>query len=151
MGKRQYSDNDKAAALAALDANGGNVNQTASQLGVPRKTLEDWHKGRAVNTDVAEIRQDKKEELADVFERVARKYLAHAESDTVVTDASGKDAIVSAATAVDKMRLLRNLPTEIVQVIPQIQEIYLLLQSHGKDPAAVFNAMIAKLHAERTN
>jgi transcriptional regulator of acetoin/glycerol metabolism len=39
-------DECRAAALAALEANRGNVARTARQLGLPRKTLEGWARGR---------------------------------------------------------------------------------------------------------
>lgn len=112
--KRQYSDSDKARVLAVLDANGGNISLTAKQTGVPRNTLSDWSKGRKIVPEVTEMRQDKKEELADVFERVARQYLDRALSDEAIGDTKGKDAVIAAATATDKMQLLRGKPTLIV-------------------------------------
>jgi transposase-like protein len=39
---RAYSDEDKAAALAALKANAGNVKRTATQVGVPARTVRRW-------------------------------------------------------------------------------------------------------------
>lgn len=87
--------------------------------------------------------------LDDVFEEVARRYLAHAVKGDVVKDTKGKEAVIAAATAVDKMRLLRGLPTEIVEILPSIQQLHALLTARGSDPAAVFNAMIAKLDAEQ--
>lgn len=41
MGRR-YSEQQKADALAALQANGMNVSATAAQLGIPRPTLDLW-------------------------------------------------------------------------------------------------------------
>jgi hypothetical protein len=43
--KRMYSDEEKASALAALAANGGNALLTAQQTGVPRTTLRKWAGG----------------------------------------------------------------------------------------------------------
>lgn len=65
--RRQFSDNDKAAALAALDANGGNVYRTAQQLGIPRKTLEGWSKDRGVHPEVADLRQQNAKQLHELF------------------------------------------------------------------------------------
>jgi hypothetical protein len=64
--RRQFSDNDKAAALAALDANGGNVYRTAKELNVPRSTLQEWANGR-VSHDVPELRQQKRQDLHELF------------------------------------------------------------------------------------
>jgi transposase-like protein len=111
--KRQYSDKGKAEILAVLDSNKGNVSLTARQTGVPRATLQEWRNGR-ISSDVPEIRQIKKEELSDVFERVARQYLDRALSDEATNDTKGKDAVIAAATATDKMQLLRGKPTAIV-------------------------------------
>lgn len=110
-----YSDRQKAEALAALDSNKGNVSRTAKEINIPRKTLEMWAKARGVNNDVAEIRQHKKSDLADIFENIARTYLGEAAKDDKIAKTSGKDAIIAAATATDKMRLLRELPTDITK------------------------------------
>ena len=37
-----YSEKDKAEALLALEVNGGNVNKTATELGIPEPTLRSW-------------------------------------------------------------------------------------------------------------
>jgi phage terminase small subunit len=42
MPRTQYTDEDKAKALATLATNGGNVAQTANQTGIPRKTISNW-------------------------------------------------------------------------------------------------------------
>lgn len=115
MGKgnrNQYSEADKAAALAALDLNEGNVYKTAQQLDMPRKTLEMWAKGRGINDDVADIRQGKKNELASLFEQIVRRYAERALSDEAITDTRGKDAVIAAATALDKLQLLTDQPTD---------------------------------------
>lgn len=45
--KRDYSDEDKYTALAALDINGGNVYRTAIAFGLPESTLRTWRDERA--------------------------------------------------------------------------------------------------------
>lgn len=45
-GRKRYSADFHALALAALDANDGNLTRTARELGVSRKTLEGWATGR---------------------------------------------------------------------------------------------------------
>jgi transposase-like protein len=48
--RRTYSAAERAAALAAYDDNGENLNGTARKLGIPVKTLGDWVKAREANT-----------------------------------------------------------------------------------------------------
>lgn len=117
---RQYSEADKATALALLQANGGNLSRTASELKMPLATLQQWRDGKGIHPDVLEKREEKKELLDGLFEQVARTYLGRALSDDAVTASSGKDAIITAATAVDKMRLLREQPTQITDTTARV-------------------------------
>lgn len=110
--RRRYSDNDRATALAALDACAGNASEAARVTGVPRKTLEEWDAGRVAD-GVAELRQEKKAELSELFEDIARDILQAAPKK--IDDASLKDAMVAAGVAVDKMQLLKGKPTEITE------------------------------------
>jgi hypothetical protein len=116
MSKRQYSDNDKALALATLDANGGDVSKTSKTLKMPRKTLEDWSKGRKVCGDVAEMRHVKKKELAEKLEEVAHaltgNILKRAESELSIL-VPMRDIATSLGIVVDKMQLLKGKPTAI--------------------------------------
>lgn len=75
MGRRRYSDEERAAALAELEANGGNVTWTARELGVPESTLRRWRDDPNMAAP-AELRAQKKESLADMWEKVARQALA---------------------------------------------------------------------------
>jgi transposase-like protein len=108
--KRTYSDEEKAAALACYDACAGNMAEAARRSGVPRVTLLEWVRGR-VSDGVSDIRQQKRESLADVCERLAHKLAGVA--DKKAEDLSGKDAMVAAGIAIDKMQLLRGQPTAI--------------------------------------
>ncbi len=112
MGKRQYSDQDKATILAARDANGGNVSRSARETGVPRKTLEDWAKGRSVADDVAEIRQEKRLELAEKLD-----FIAHRLADNMTEEKMKSGSIVQIATSlgitIEKAQLLKGQPTSI--------------------------------------
>ena len=115
-----WSDDDKASALAALDANGGNVSTTSRQTGVPRATLTEWSQGRYTNRQVSENRQIKKDCLADMLEDLARQMIGAARDKVV--DASLKDTMVSVGVSIDKMQLLRNEPTEITTVNDSISD-----------------------------
>jgi transposase-like protein len=105
-----YSDQRRAEALAALDANGGNLSKTSRDTGIPRQTLQEWRDGR-VPEGVPELRQEKKAALADRLEE-----LAHTIVDALpgkVADAGLQQAATSLAIAIDKMQLLRGEATAI--------------------------------------
>jgi len=109
MGRRQYSDNDKATALAALDANGGNVNKTANMLGIPASTLTEWRDGR-VNPEVTEVRGRKKEELAGRLVEIAH-LLIDAMPDKI-KDSNLQQAATTLGITVEKIQLLDGKATE---------------------------------------
>ncbi len=110
---RQYSEDDKATALAALAANDGNVLRTAQDLGIPEPTIRKWKNGQGVVQEVVQKCERKKEELSSIFDRAARVYLEHAMNPETLARVGGKDAIIAAATATDKKQLLNSLPTTI--------------------------------------
>lgn len=113
MVHREYTEDDKATALATLQANNGNILRTANELGIPQSTLRKWRAGEGINRAVAPKCEHKKEELGDLFERVSRLYLDHAIADTTLRKVKGKDAVVAAAVAAEKMRLCREQSTSI--------------------------------------
>jgi transposase-like protein len=110
MPRRQYSDAEKATALAALDANGGNVQGTAETLGIPESTLSGWAKGRGTNGDVPKLRDIKKKDLADELEGIAYK-LAKAIPDKI-EEATLQQVTTSLGITIDKMQLLRGEATD---------------------------------------
>jgi len=110
---RRYTEDDKATALAALQANGGNLKRTSRELGVPRATLTSWRDGTGINAKVSEKCHQKKEELAGLFEQACRVYLLHAVTPATVKKMRGKDAVMAAAIAADKKQLLDGKPTAI--------------------------------------
>lgn len=119
--RRHYSDDERAACLAALAANGGNLKKTARQAGVPEATLRKWARGDARRPG-ADLCARKKAELADLFEAQARDCLAAITPEKVAA-ANVQQLLVSAGVAVDKMRLLRNQPTENVASLVIVEEI----------------------------
>lgn len=111
--KRQYSDEEKAAVLANLDANGGNVAQTARAADVPRQTLESWKEGVGINADVLNIQHVKKDELRDLHKLIAVKALGLLQ--TKLTDCSAAQLSTIAAISTEKMLLLDGQPTAITE------------------------------------
>lgn len=146
---RRYTDEERAMFVAMLTAKGypdtlGALKAVATYAQVHENVLRRWWK-RTSNPPPTELVSQKKIELADMFEDVARRYLEHATDEDVVAGTFGKDAVIAAATATDKMRLLRGLPTEIVALIPGVVQA---IQDMGQSPADVFNRIIqrAKQH-----
>jgi transposase-like protein len=111
MPRRWYSDEERAAVLAALKANNGNLTRTAQQAGVPLSTLKEW-RDNPDRAAPAELRNQKKEALKSLFEKCVRAYLGQAVTKAAVKATRGKDAVIAAATALDKYRLLNDEPTE---------------------------------------
>ncbi len=109
--QRRYSDDERAAALAALAANGGNLSQTARQLGIPKATLRAWRDG-AAHPEASENSTPKKAALAHRLEEVAHQILDGMTAERLLLSAPHQ-AMTALGIAVDKMQLLRGRATAI--------------------------------------
>jgi transposase-like protein len=132
----KYTEAQRAAALAALAAAGGNLAETARQTGIPRKTLETWvlrsRQAAVAETGGGVIAAEKKVAetvaetpsavspaalalakagLADKLEGIAQR-IADAMPDKI-EKAGLQQCAVSLGITVEKMRLLREQPTQI--------------------------------------
>jgi len=113
MARRHYTEHDKAVALAALEANGGNVSATVRETGVPSATLRLW-RDAPERAAPAEKRSRARGELRDLFKSVAEKAteLLDDTLDGLMPEAVAQNpkmlaALSSvAATATDKYRRL---------------------------------------------
>lgn len=110
-----YPDEAKAAALAALDANHGNVKRTARQLGIPESSLR-YLIDTADDTGdhaarVRALRAAKRDDLAVAMSDIA--WIAARQVQDRLPEASARDAAVVMGIAVDKAQLLRGLPTQV--------------------------------------
>jgi hypothetical protein len=141
--RKRYDDKFRATSVVMLTAAGypdmkGALQQTADHLKVPARTLSRWFNAES-NPPPAILVNEKKEELADLFENAAYEYVKHSIKRDVVEDTRGKDAIMAAAVATDKMRLLRGLPTEIIVLVPGFIEA---IKKLGQDPQEVMKRAI---------
>lgn len=102
---RRYSTDDKARALAALDANNGNLRKTSAQTGIPASTLRKWRQKRQ------EVEQDPmqrlRQQLIDNALKLAEK----------LKDANGSVTFNQRATALNQMvdkiiKLAEKIPEE---------------------------------------
>jgi len=109
MARRRYTDEEKATFLAALDANDGNVKRTARDCGIPESTLRGWKKSRGTNDAVAELRPQKKGELADALEDIAWKIIGVLPDK--IDEASVRELATLLGVALDKHQLLLGKPT----------------------------------------
>lgn len=87
-------------------------------------------------------------ELDELFERAARKFVNHALRDELLIWTSSKDAIIAAGVAVDKMRLLRDLPTEIIGAAPVLTELAEFLKEHNLDMSAAVRQFLDAMKAK---
>ena len=112
---KKYSADEKATALATLQANAGNVKTTASLLGIPRKTLESWSKGGGMKTvPILEgMIEEKAGVLADKLDHIADLLTKELSNPEKIQKASLKDVGITLGIAIDKRNLLRHQPTSI--------------------------------------
>jgi transposase-like protein len=108
--RRAYSDDDKANALAALAANGGNVAKTARQLKLPRVTLLRWSAGQ-VHPEVSNLGHQKRKALDRKLEDLAHRLVDALPGK--IDRATLAQAAVALGIAIEKMRLLREQATDI--------------------------------------
>lgn len=109
--RRRYTDDDRATALAVLDSNGGNLSRTARETGIAVSTLQRWVADRA--QDLSDLRNQKRESLSELWENIARAYIARALDAAAVNETAAQSAVTVAAIATDKLQLLQGKPTEI--------------------------------------
>ena len=125
MGKRTYSDTEKATALAMLDANGGNLSRTQRETSVPRSTLREWRDGRH-HGEVADIRQEKRVELADLLEEKVLAMLGGI-TKAKIQKTGVKDLMTAVGIGTDKILALRG------QQQPDARQANVFLQMNGRE------------------
>ncbi len=110
MGK--YTDAERAAALAALKANGGNLSATSRDTNIPFSTIKRWRD--EPDDRLAELGDKKKRDLADELE-----HLAHAIVGIMpdkMDTANFQHLAVALGITIDKLRLLKGEATEVTEV-----------------------------------
>lgn len=117
-GRTRYSDEEKATALAALDANGGNVARTARELDIPDSTLRNWANGRGVNDDIPQLRDQKKGELTEALRELAWMLIGAVPGK--IDDANLSSVFTGLGITLDKLQLLSGEPTERSEIKGQV-------------------------------
>lgn len=155
-----YTKKQKALVIELIRRNGGTISkdviadsQKLLSAPVTEKTLHRWWKSYSGSEkDVSFVTVDKKKAtdnqewasrtLDSYFEKIAYTYLDRAVEPEAVKKTSGNQAVMTAAVAVDKMRLLRNLPTEIVSIMPDLMKS---IEAAGENPYDLLMRLKQKL------
>ena len=119
---KRYTEDEKSTVLALLATLDGNITATSKQSGYPPQTIRQWRDGRGINHDITRKCEEKKAELALLFEDMAHNALKRAGVE--IENARYAQLMTGAAIAVDKMRLLREQPTSNEDVKQTIRVVY---------------------------
>lgn len=110
-GKSQYTDDDRAAVLAVLEVNEGNVKRTARDTGVAEQTIRDWKKSwerEGVPATVQAALPAALEDFASRAESIREKMLDQLEAAVLNDKLSGRDLITGIGVLTDKLRISRG-------------------------------------------
>lgn len=114
--KRSYTEMDKAEVYLTLQVNDGNIMKTSRELGIPRPTIQVWHKEWEAN--------GVPEDIQDLASQEVKEFVSHAETvrdqalkklEQLIPQATAKDirsVLLTVATLDDKIRLARGLATK---------------------------------------
>jgi len=122
--KRSWTASEVATALAMVQACGGSVEAASRECGVPVRTLYRWIADQPARTEETERRQtararmveaalpNARAALADKLERVANRCFDAITPAKVRASKDIRALATSGAIAIDKMRLLREQPSQ---------------------------------------
>jgi hypothetical protein len=144
-----YSDKQRAQACKLVEANNGSIDeQTLNDIrmllnapNLPRSTVFRWMQD--CNSATEKRLQDNydTDPLPVLLDGVARSYIRHSETKNAMDRTNGPQAMTAVGIAIDKMRLMQGLPTEIIQVMPALIEE---IGKAGYSASDVFGAMLQK-------
>ncbi len=122
-----------------------NASEAARRSGYSARTARQQGARLLTNANIQTAIQARLATLDAIFEATARAYLEHANRPEIIAETKGPQAVAAAALAIDKMRLLRELPTEIVSLLPGVLRA---LDTLHLNPSEVFLAMIREAAAQ---
>lgn len=135
MAYRNYSDDEKAMAIAYCDAR-QNVQQASKELKIPRTTLDLWLKQRNTPSSPSpESVTEKKEDMASRLDRLAELCITRGIEG--VEEESAYHAVGMAEKCIVTARLLREQATSIISTTEPItredklSEAHTLAAKHG--------------------
>lgn len=123
-----YSEKDRAAALAALEANGGNLTRTAKQLGMSTSTLRRWRDHQADPSITGPLKKATEEALPEARENIADRLrdFVHQALDMApgkLDEANLQQVFTAIGISVEKAQLLDGKPTGIEKHEHQRHEV----------------------------
>jgi transposase-like protein len=115
-----YTPEQRAQALVVLESNGGNVLQTANQIGIDEKTIRNWvGQNSDLKSDMAiataEILPDTREDFIDELKTVRNKVLRQLHDN--IADLKAREAAVTLGILIDKTELLEGNATTRTAVV----------------------------------
>ncbi len=108
----KYTDEDRRRAVV-LYAVLGTDTAVAKELGCPRRTVGDWRRTDWWEQESTVVRQEIEDKLRATFRKVALEGTQLALDAIRNKDLKGKEAMITAGIAYDKLRLSENRPTSI--------------------------------------
>jgi len=113
-----YSERDRAAALAALEANNGNLTRTAAQLAMSTSTLRRWRDQHADASNTGPLKTAAADALPDARESIAERLrdFIHSALDVAgakLDEANLQQVFTAIGISVEKAQLLDGKPTGI--------------------------------------
>jgi len=118
-----YTEQFRAEALVTLEANGGNLTQTAEQLNIGVATLSRWVEENSENgthkSDIAvaasELVPETRESFISELKTLRNKVLRHL--DGIVEDLKAREAAITLGILIDKTELLEGNATSRTAVV----------------------------------
>lgn len=162
-----YSEYDRQMAIEIVRRNNGvidaaclaSIRDTLNNPDLPARTIRYWIQGKKeISTEKKEI-SSKEISIADYvskaldekLEDAAHKFVDHATKADTIEKMSGTAAMTSAAIAIEKMRLLRDLPTEIIGAIPVLTKLNELFKQLDTPLGDALEDYLQSLHTEMMN
>ena len=112
----RYSDDQRAAAMAAYKANGNNLRKTARETGIPKGTLEYWARGDDANPVSDELQTNKNTELVDDLFLLAQALVKSALVKAEAEDGNVQQVTTSLGIVIDKINILMGEATSRVDL-----------------------------------
>lgn len=165
-----YSDYDKAMAIEIVRRNNGiltalclaDIRQALKSPDLKQQTIRYWMKtldpsplsdqkkkpsrSKIETINSIEIREHVAKALDQKLEDAAHLFVDHATKADTIEKMSGTAAMTSAAIAIEKMRLLRDLPTEIIGAIPVLTKLNELFKQLDTPLGDALEDYYQKLH-----
>jgi transposase-like protein len=133
--RRVYTDKDRAAVLAELTVNDGNIKRTARALDIPVPTVRRWRDNWAregVQPETTQALAEVTDDFLGIAKRIQHKLLVVLEEKVDERDVTTRDVSTALGILTDKIRAYSNVPTgkvEHVFQLPPPEEIRALFAS----------------------